>query len=135
MRQAILLPEALAIFAAIFVIFFVFYGAVQTALPLLMSDEFDLGAGRIGVVLAMVAAASAGVSSQYGRISQWRSAPELVALGFVAYGTSLFGIWLAPSPLFIGAALLLFGVGFGIVMPSIDTTIVTLVSGAPPRGA
>jgi MFS family permease len=129
MRQAILLPEALAIFAAIFVIFFVFYGAVQTALPLLMSDEFDLGAGRIGVVLAMVAAASAGVSSQYGRISQWRSAPELVALGFVAYGTSLFGIWLAPSPLFIGAALLLFGVGFGIVMPSIDTTIVTLVSG------
>ena len=123
------LPSALAIFVSIFVIFFVFYGAVLTALPLMLSDEFGLTAGQIGPVLAMVALASATVSSQYGRVSEWRSAPELVALGFVAYGTSLLGVWLAPSPLFVGASLLVFGVGFGVVMPSVDTTVVTLVSG------
>lgn len=123
-----LLPEALAIFAAIFAAFFVFYGAVLTALPLLLSDEFGLSAGEIGPVLAMVSVASATVSSQYGRISRWRTAPELVALGFVAYGTSLLGLWLAPSPVAVGVALLAFGVGFGIVMPSVDTTVVTLVS-------
>ncbi len=121
-------PKALLIFAAVFAVFFVFYGAVQTALPLLLSDEFDLSSGQIGLTLAMVSIASAIVSSQYGRISEWRTAPELIALGFVAYGCSLLGVWIAPSPVFVGASLLAFGVGFGLVMPSIDTTIVTAVS-------
>jgi MFS family permease len=121
-------PKALAIFAAIFVVFFVFYGAVQTALPLLLTDEFGLSSGEIGLTLSMVSLASAVVSSQYGRISQWRRAPELIALGFVAYGCSLLGVWLAPSPVFVGVSLLAFGVGFGLVMPSIDTAIVTAVS-------
>lgn len=128
LRDVLRTPEALAIFAAIFAVFTVFYGLVLTALPLLLADRFDLGSGAIGPVLAMVSVASATVSSQYGRVSEWRSAPELVALGFVAYGASLIGVWLAPSPVFVGVALLAFGVGFGIVMPSIDTTVVTLVS-------
>ena len=121
-------PEALSIFAVIFVVFFVFYGAIQTALPLLLSDEFGLSSGAIGLTLAMVSLASAAVSSQYGRLSQWRSAPELIALGFVAYGCSLLGVRLAPSPPTVAASLLAFGVGFGLVMPSIDTAIVTAVS-------
>ncbi|TYT63419.1 MFS transporter [Natrialba swarupiae] len=128
LRDVVVHPQALAIFAAIFAIFFVFYGAIQTALPLLLSDEFALSSGEIGLTLAMVSVAGAVVSSQYGRISNWRSAPELIALGFVAYGVSLLGVWIAPSPLFVGAALLAFGVGFGIVMPSVDTTIVQFVS-------
>lgn len=129
LREAAVDPRALAIFAAILAVFFVFYGAIQTALPLLLDDDFGLSVGQIGLVLSMVAAASAVVSSQYGRLSGWRSAPELVALGFVAYGLSLLGVWAAPSALAVAAALLAFGVGFGLVMPSIDTTVVTLVSG------
>jgi MFS family permease len=121
-------PQALAIFGAIFVVFFVFYGAVQTALPLLLNDEFSLSSSEIGLTLAMVALASALVSSQYGRLSEWRSAPKLIALGFIAYGCSLLGVWIAPSPVFVGASLLAFGVGFGLVMPSIDTAIITAVS-------
>ncbi|RQG93448.1 MFS transporter [Natrarchaeobius chitinivorans] len=128
LRDVSVHPQALAIFVAIFAIFFVFFGAIQTALPLLLSDEFALSSGEIGLTLAMVSVASATVSSQYGRISQWRTSPELIALGFVAYGTSLLGVWIAPSPLLIGASLLVFGVGLGIAMPSVDTTIVTFVS-------
>ena len=129
LRDVVVLPPAMAIFAAIFLTFFVFYGAVLTALPFLLRDEFGLAASQIGLVLAMVSVASATISSQYGRISRWRTPQELLALGFVAYGASLLGVWLAPTPLVIGAALLAFGVGFGIVMPSIDTTAVGLVSG------
>lgn len=127
--RVLLLPAALAIFAAIFVIFTVFYGAVLTALPLLLADDFGLGSDGIGFVIAAVAIASAIVSSQFGRISQWREPEELVALGFLAYGASLIGVWLAPTPALVGVALLAFGVGFGIVMPSVDTAVVTLVSG------
>ncbi|MGM0718295.1 MAG: MFS transporter, partial [Halobacteriota archaeon] len=129
LRDVVADPKALAIFSAIFVVFFVFYGAVQTVLPLLLSDEFALSSGEIGLTLAMVSIASAAVSSQYGRISEWRTAPELIALGFVAYGCSLVGVWIATSPIGVGVSLLAFGVGFGLVMPSIDTTIITAVSG------
>jgi MFS family permease len=122
------LPSALAIFVALFAAFFVFYGAVLTALPLLLSDQFGLSSSEIGPLLSAVAVASALVSSQYGRVSQWRAPEELVALGFVAYGVSLLGVWLAPTPLAVGVALLAFGVGFGVLIPSIDTTVVTLVS-------
>ena len=127
LREVTVHPGALAIFGALFVVFFVFYGAIQTALPLLLSDEFSLSSGEIGLTLAMVAAASAVVSSLYGRISEWRSGPELIALGFIAYGVSLLGVWIAPSPIFVGVSLLAFGIGFGLVMPSIDTTIVAAV--------
>ncbi|MFB6196425.1 MAG: MFS transporter [Haloplanus sp.] len=127
LRAVAVLPQALAIFAALFAAFFIFYGAVLTALPLLLSDVFGLGAGRIGATLSMVALASAAVSSQYGRLSEKRTASELVALGFVAYGVGLLCVRLAPSPTLVAAALLVFGVGFGVVMPSIDTAVVTLV--------
>jgi ACDE family multidrug resistance protein len=39
----------------------------------------------------------------------------------------LLAVRLSPSPLAVGASLLVFGVGFGVVMPSIDTAVVTLV--------
>jgi MFS family permease len=122
------LPSALAVFLALFAAFFVFYGAVLTALPLLLSDQFGLNSSEIGPLLSAVAVASAVVSSQYGRVGDWRAPEELVALGFVAYGVSLLGVWLAPTPLVVGVSLLLFGVGFGILIPSIDTTVITLVS-------
>jgi MFS family permease len=126
--EVIVLPQALAIFTAIFVVFVLLYGAVLTALPLLLSDEFGLESGSIGLLLAMVSLASAIVSSQFGRISNWRSPTQLVSLGFVAYGSSLIGLWLAPSPLYVGVSLLAFGAGIGITLPSIDTAIVTIVS-------
>lgn len=129
LQSVALEPRAMAVFVSVFAAFFLFYGGVLTAVPLLLNDVYGLTAREIGPILAMVALASAVVSSQYGRIAKWRSAPQLIALGFVAYGSSLVGIWLATSPTLIGAALLAFGVGFGIVMPSIDTTLVALVTG------
>jgi MFS family permease len=115
----------LAIFAALFVTIFVFYGAVITALPLLLSDEFGLGPELIGPVLAVVSLSNAVTASQYGRISQLRSGPELAGLGFVAFGLGLLMVWIAPTILLISVGLLAFGVGVGLFFPSIDTIIIT----------
>lgn len=122
------LPSAIAIFVAMFSAFFIFYGVVITALPLLLSDEFGLRSNQIGPILAAVSLASAIVSSQYGWISELRSASELAALGFVSLGCSLVLVWIAPSAVLVSVALLVFGVGFGILMPSIDKASITLVS-------
>lgn len=128
MYRAARLPAALAIFGSLFVVFLVFYGSVLTAVPLLLSDEFGLGTGQIGVVLSMVAVASALASSVYGRLSAWRTAPQLVALGFVASGVSLTLLWLAPSALFVAPALLGFGAGLGVMIPSMDNTVLAIAS-------
>jgi len=128
LRDIVFNPRPVGIFIAIFTVFFTFYGAIQTALPFLLTDQFALTSREIGLTLAMVSIASATVSSQFGRISKLRTRSELIALGFIAYGISLLGVWFARSPWFVGIALLAFGFGFGIVMPSIDTTIVTLAS-------
>ena len=121
-------PKSLAVFGAIFGIFFIHFGVVITALPLLMSDEFGLSSGEIGIVLAMVAVSSAVVASMFGRISEWRPPPQIVGIGFMVFGGSLFIVWLAPNPVVIGIGLLGFGLGLGSVMPAVETMAVSLVS-------
>lgn len=122
------LPEALALFAAMFSAVFVYYGAVVTALPFLLSDEFGLTSSQIGLILAVASVANAATSSLYGRISRRRTAPELISLGFVAFGSGLLLVWIAPGTVLIVVALLAFGVGLGLALPSIDTKVITLVS-------
>lgn len=127
--SAVLVPRALGLWAAAFLTFFLFYGCVLTALSLLLSDVHGLSAGEIGLLFSMVSIANASMASQYGHVSDRFDARELIALGFVGFGISLLGVRAAPAPPSIGAMLLCFGLGFGLVMPSLDTTAVGLVSG------
>jgi MFS family permease len=121
-------PKALAIFGALLAAVFLFYGALITALPLLLSDEFGLSPGTIGPILAVISVTEATIASQYGRVAQIRTGPELVALGFVAYGSGFLLLWITSSIEVIVVALLAFGVGFGVIFPSIDATLITDIS-------
>jgi MFS family permease len=127
--SAMLMPQAIGLWFAAFFTFFLFYGAVLTALSLLLSDIHGLGAAQIGLLFSMVSIANATMASQYGRVSQYLDAKRLVSLGFVGFGVSLLGVWVAATPVAIGVMLLCFGLGFGVVMPSLDTTAAGLVSG------
>jgi MFS family permease len=129
LASAVLVPQALGLWLAAFLTFFLFYGGVLTTLSLLLSDVHGLAAGEIGVLFSMVSLANATMASQYGRVSQFLPAKQLVALGFVGFGVSLLGVRIAATPVGIGAMLVCFGLGFGVVMPSLDTTTAGLVSG------
>jgi MFS family permease len=129
LASAVFVPQALGLWLAAFFTFFLFYGGILTTLSLLLSDVYGLAAGEIGVLFSMVSLANATMASQYGRVSQFLPARQLVALGFVGFGVSLLGVWVAATPVAIGAMLVCFGLGFGVVMPSLDTTTAGLVSG------
>lgn len=129
LTTAMLMPRALGLWVAAFFVFFLFYGGVLTSLSLLLSDVHGLDAGQIGLLFSMVSIANASMASQYGRVSQLLDTQRLVALGFIAFGISLLGVWVAASPVAIGGMLLCFGLGFGLVMPSLNTTAAGLVSG------
>lgn len=126
LREVMLLPRALAIFAALVLVLFVYYGGVLTALPLLLDEQFGLSADRIGLLLSTSAVATAIVSSQYGRIAAWRGTSTLVALGFAAFGASFLGLWLAPSPIYAAGVMPGFGVGIGLMMPTIDEALIAI---------
>jgi ACDE family multidrug resistance protein len=129
LASAALVPEALGLWLAAFFTFFLFYGGVLTTLSLLLSDVYGLAAGEIGLLFSMVSLANATMASQYGRVSGVLPARQLVALGFVGFGVSLLGVRAASTPVAIGVMLVCFGLGFGVVMPSLDTTTAGLVSG------
>jgi len=129
LASAVFMPQALGLWFAAFFTFFLFYGGILTTLSLLLSDVYGLAAGEIGVLFSMVSIANATMASQYGRVSQLLPAKQLVALGFVGFGVSLLGVRIAATPVTIGVMLVCFGLGFGVVMPSLDTTTAGLVSG------
>lgn len=128
MIRVMLLPRALIVLGAVFAVFFIFFGAIVTALPLLLADQFALRASSIGIVLAAVAVSSAIVSAQYGRLSQYQPPAQLLTLGFVIFGASFIVVWGAPNVIVVGLGLFGFGIGLGVVMPSVELAIVSLVS-------
>lgn len=127
--KAILLPQALGLWLAAFFTFFLFYGGILTALSLLLSDVNGLSAGQIGLLFSLFSIANASMASQYGRVSSSLEPKWLVALGFVGFGLSLIGIHIAATPVPIAVMLVGSGLGFGLIMPSLDTTATGLVSG------
>jgi MFS family permease len=121
--------KTLAYYATGVAIFVLLYGAVLTALPFLLEADYGLSAFRIGLVLTASSAMTAVVSSQNGRLARRFSNARLVAAGFVGYGLGLIGIYLAPSPLYVTGAILFFGAGQGLAMPSLDTAVSSLAPG------
>lgn len=110
-----------AVYGTYVLVFVVLYGAVLTALPLVLARTYDLSAFGVGLVLTASSVATGLVSAFNGRLTALLSGERLVALGFVAYGVGLGGVWLAGSPAGVGVGILGFGAGMGLVIPSLDT--------------
>lgn len=109
------------VYATYTVVFIVLYGAVLTALPLVLARTYDLSSFGVGLVLTASSVATAISSTLNGRLATRLSSDRLVAIGFVAYGLGLGGVWVARSPVEVGIAILGFGTGMGLVIPSLDT--------------
>lgn len=122
--------RVLGMYAAALSTYVLFYGGVLTAIPLLLDESYGLTPPEIGVLLALTSVASASVASQNVKLSDRASVEVILGAAFLVFGVAFVGIWKTSSVYAIGAMLLLFGVGVGLTMPSIDRTLVTAVPGA-----
>ena len=127
-REVATMPRAFGLYAAAFSTFFLYYGGVLTAVPLLLADQYGVVEPYLGLLLAVVSVTNAAVASQYGRIQEVAGLSTLVAVGFGLFGLSFLGVRLVGSPVDVGLLLVVFGVGFGIVMPSLNATVVSIAS-------
>jgi MFS family permease len=119
--------ESLVLYATAFAIFVVLYGGVLTTLPFLLDADLGLSAFAIGAILTASSAATAVSSSVNGRLARRFSNAWIIAIGVVALGLGLAGLAWAPTPGLAAVAILPFGAGMGLSMPSLDTEVSQLV--------
>jgi len=119
--------RAIVLYGTALAIFVLLYGGVLTILPFLLDEGLNLSSIAIGVVLGVPSIATAAASSQNGRLARRFSNGAILAAGVAALGVGLAGLSLAQTALQFGIAILPFGAGMGLAMPSLDTAISHLV--------
>lgn len=124
--EAITAPNAFGVYFASLATFFLFYGGVLTAIPLLLTDEYGVIEPYLGLLLAVVSVSNAIVASLYGYVESYMDLTTRVAVGFACFGLALMGVRIVTSAVQVGLLLVVFGIGFGIVMPSLNNAIVAI---------
>lgn len=111
--------RAVALYGVMFVSFTLLFGGLYTALPFYLTDGFGLTSTAIGLVTSTVLLVTGVVSTQNGRLAVRASTSTLLATGFAFYAVGFLGVALASGlPLLVGA-LLVFGIGSGLITPTL----------------
>lgn len=117
-------PVLLATLATGLVVFMLIFGLFLTVVPVHLADEFGLGAGARGVVLALPALTSTIAALNLGRISVRVGMRSLVIGTASALAISFVTMGMAGTLLLVGLAALLYGASEGVLIPLLqDLTI------------
>lgn len=128
--RAVPTRRALGLYASMFGIFVILYGAQLTIVPFILDNLYGLSSGMIGLLLGLPAVTMGLTSSQSSRLLRYLSPPRLIALGFVMYGIGMTLVSLTHSIVVLAGALFLFGIGQGFAEPITDTALNALTPDA-----
>ena len=117
--HAVPFGRAAALYGVTFVSVSLLFGAIYTALPFHLADAYALPPTAVGLVTSGVLLVAAVVSTQNGRLSARASTTTLLGLGFALFATGFLGVALADGLPVLVTALLPFGVGSGLVTPTL----------------
>lgn len=113
--------KVIGIFIAGILVFIILYGSYLTYFSILLGEVYQTSSFVIGLIMFTMSITTAIVSSQLGRLSKRYSKQTLLKVGFSAYSLSMLmipfisEIWLFLIPT------LIFGIGHGLIMPSLQT--------------
>lgn len=127
--------QALGLYGSTIFVEFVTFGAVLTAMPFILFDEYGTSPLVVGAVITANLLVSAVVSANNGRFASRVSERQLIALGFVMVGIGLLVSWTAGGPIEFGVAAMIFGSGYGLIFPSVDSSITTIAPASYRAGA
>ncbi|MBW3662792.1 MAG: MFS transporter [Actinobacteria bacterium] len=113
-------PGALALFATAAILFVTIFGVLLTVLPLYLQDTFGMGAGLRGVLLGLPAITATVVALNLGRITARRGRRGVVRASLVVYAVALAALTAGASLIVIVPALLVFGAGEGLLLPTLQ---------------
>lgn len=111
------------------------FGAVFTILPFLFEGQYGLSPLAIGAVITVTEIVSSAVAASNGRLARRFSDTRLITFGYACYAVGMVLAWLTTSVVIIAAGVVVFGVGIGLSMPSVDALLSSLVQQEYRAGA
>ncbi|WP_224449493.1 MFS transporter [Haloprofundus salilacus] len=123
-------------FGATFAAELLFFGAVLTTLPFLLTGTFAFSPLLVGLTLTAAEVVAVGVAASNGRFAEHVSNGTLVVAGFVCAAVGLGIAWAAtglgagsavPAVLVVGVGVMFVGASAGFVLPSVDAEVSRLV--------
>ena len=120
-------PVVLATLITGFALFAVIFGVFTTALPIHLANEFELGSGVRGAVLATPAITSVAASLYLGKISKAASTKKIIFIAGALISCSAFAIGATSTLWVVIAASLVYGLGDGVLIPTLQSIVATSV--------
>nr|WP_321487159.1 MFS transporter [uncultured Draconibacterium sp.] len=112
------------LFAFSFILFLIFYGTYLTYFPLMMEKRLGANSSRIGLMMSLMSITTAIMSSQLARLNRLLGQKRQLIIGSAFYMLASLLMLGANSYLMLGVAVIVFGFGHGITIPSIQNMLV-----------
>jgi MFS transporter, ACDE family, multidrug resistance protein len=109
-------------------VFVLLYGAYLTYFPILLSDRFQASSVQIGLIMSIMSLVTAGTSSQLGRINKKFQSKSILLFGAGFYFLAMLLLFISQSWIQVVASVMIFGLGHGLLVPSIQNLLVGFAS-------
>lgn len=116
------------LFISNFLVFVLLYGSYLTYFPILMAHRMEATSVHIGLMMSVMSLVTAAVSSQLGRLNRMLKPKLLLLLGTCFYFSSMLLLFVTASWLFVVVSVVVFGLGHGLMVPSIQNLLVGFTS-------
>ncbi len=114
------------IFIITTLLFVMIYGVYLTYFPLLLENRLGANSFHIGVTMSVMSFTTAFISFNYGKISKRLNFHQMLIFGFILYSVCMFILSGASTWIMIIFPVLLFGLGQGMLIPTVQNYMVGL---------
>ncbi len=125
---------SLVVYIAAFMCFMFIFGSMLTILPILIGNVYHKGPAQIGMLFSYAAIYTVILSFTMDKLERFASAPRLIVLGFCLYVACCLSVPYTTTFSGFFFCMTLYGIGNGLVLPAILTTIMKL-AGPEKRAA
>ncbi|HAQ19951.1 MAG TPA: MFS transporter [Prolixibacteraceae bacterium] len=109
-------------------VFILLYGAYLTYFPILLSERLQASSVQIGLMMSIMSLVTAATSSQLGRINKRFQSKTILLFGTGLYFLSMVSLLISQSWVQIIGSVMIFGLGHGLLIPSIQNLLVGFAS-------
>lgn len=107
-----------------FIVFLILYGTYLTYFPIMMEKRLGAVSSQIGLMMSLMSVMTAIMSSQLGRMSRLLGHKRQLIMGAFSYFASSVIMYFASDYYTVAFAVIVFGFGHGITIPSIQNMLV-----------
>ncbi|MDP3434561.1 MAG: MFS transporter [Bacteroidota bacterium] len=121
-------PSVWGLFLVNMLVFVLLYGAYLTYFPILLSERLQASSVQIGMMMSIMSLVTASTSSQLGRINKRFRSKTILLLGTTFYFLAMLSLLFSQSWVQVVVSVMVFGLGHGLLLPSIQNLLVGLAS-------